>query len=79
MAVACFLFNPGQVSAQGGPSIISEDPGTPGAGNREINTATLVEVTEDEWLFEGSLVDANYGWGKGSIVPRALWHEHRWI
>jgi hypothetical protein len=49
--------------AQGGPPLITDDPGTPGNRNWEINLATQIESESDSHLYQGPLVDANYGYG----------------
>jgi hypothetical protein len=49
--------------AQGGPPLLTDDPGTPGDGNWEINLAFAVESLEDETTFEAPLLDINYGVG----------------
>ena len=48
---------------QGGPPLLTDDPGTPGAGRWEINLAFSLEKVEKERLFEAPLFDLNYGWG----------------
>lgn len=50
--------------AQGGPPLITEDPGTPGDGRWEINVAFTVEKLRTETLFEAPLLDVNYGLGE---------------
>jgi hypothetical protein len=50
--------------AQGGPPLITEDPGTPGDGRWEINLAFTVEKLRTETLFEAPLLDINYGLGE---------------
>ncbi len=49
--------------SQGGPPLITDDPGTPGPGNWEINVAYTVQKTREEWLFGAPLLDLNYGIG----------------
>ena len=49
--------------AQGGPPLRTDDPGTPGDGNWEINIAFTVESLEDETELEVPLLDINYGVG----------------
>jgi hypothetical protein len=64
-----FLFGFGLVfsnasRAQGGPPLITDDPGTPGAGHWEINLVTqITPSTSDKISYQAPLVDANYGWG----------------
>lgn len=50
--------------AQGGPPLITDDPGTPGSGRWEINTAVTVEDRASGRLWGAPLIDANYGWGE---------------
>jgi len=49
---------------QGGPPLITDDPGTPGSGHWEINTAVTLEDRAAGRLWDAPLVDANYGWGE---------------
>ena len=48
---------------QGGPPMITDDPGTPGNGHWEINVATTVERRPGEHVAEMPLLDLNYGIG----------------
>jgi len=48
---------------QGGPPMITDDPGTPGDGHWEINVATTVERRPGERVNEMPLLDLNYGIG----------------
>lgn len=50
--------------AQGGPPMITDDPGTPGDGHWEINTAITTERRAGEHVMEMPLVDINYGVGE---------------
>lgn len=50
--------------AQGGPPMLTDDPGTPGAGQWEINTAYLEERTADTRVRSFPHIDINYGWGE---------------
>lgn len=43
--------------------MLTDDPGTPGAGRWEINLAFTVEKDGEERLFEAPLLDVNYGVG----------------
>src|SRR5215470_14934711 len=66
--------------AQGGPPMITDDPGTPGPGNWEINIAATAahwgRIVEGEW----PLLDLNYGVGSRIQlkyeVPWVTQHEH---
>jgi hypothetical protein len=49
---------------QGGPPMLTDDPGTPGAGQWEINTAYLEERTADTRVRSFPHIDINYGWGE---------------
>ena len=57
------MLNAGRVYAQGGPPLLTDDPGTPGDGRWEINIAMTVEKTRKDRLFESPLIDINYGMG----------------
>ncbi|MFL5491796.1 MAG: hypothetical protein ACJ8AV_10270 [Gemmatimonadales bacterium] len=50
--------------AQGGPPLLTDDPGTPGNRHWEVNLAVTVEHIADASLYEAPLVDANYGLGE---------------
>jgi hypothetical protein len=50
-------------AAQGGPPFITDDPGTPGNGNWEINVAAYAERHPSDSLYNAPIVDMNYGWG----------------
>ncbi len=49
--------------AQGGPPMRTDDPGTPGNGNFEINVALGSERAASERFFEAPVLDINYGVG----------------
>ncbi len=48
---------------QGGPPLRTDDPGTPGNGNFEINVGVTVDRRAIEREFETPRIDINYGWG----------------
>ena len=52
------------VFAQGGPPLITDDPGTPGDGNWEINLAFTAEKRKTERLYESPILHINYGLGE---------------
>ena len=52
-----------QVFAQGGPPLLTDDPGTPGNRNWEINIASTHFRSPGEREFEAPLLDINYGLG----------------
>ncbi len=51
------------VFAQGGPPLITDDPGTPGDGNWEINIAFTAEKRRTVRSYETPILDINYGLG----------------
>jgi hypothetical protein len=50
--------------AQGGPPMITDDPGTPGNGHLEANIAATIERKSDEQSWELPVLDLNYGVGE---------------
>lgn len=50
-------------SAQGGPPLIVDDPGTPGDGHWEINLAGRWQASQEKRVMALPYVDLNYGWG----------------
>lgn len=50
--------------AQGGPPMITDDPGTPGNGKWEINLAIAFEHRSDETFYDAPAIDLNYGVGE---------------
>lgn len=55
-AVAC-------AQAEGGPPMLTDDPGTPGDGKWEINIAALSDHAGDTTTYQLPLLDLNYGVG----------------
>ena len=51
------------VFAQGGPPLLTDDPGTPGNRNWEINIASTQFFSPGENEVETPLLDINYGLG----------------
>ena len=51
------------VFAQGGPPMITDDPGTPGNGKWENNLAIAFSHIPGEWSLDTPAIDLNYGWG----------------
>src|SRR2546430_17365725 len=49
---------------QGGPPMITDDPGTPGNGKWENNFAITFEHRPDETGYEVPAIDLNYGVGE---------------
>lgn len=63
-ALALFLSPAPASFAQGGPPMLTDDPGTPGSGAWEINIAYLEQRTQQERLRSFPHVDFNYGLGE---------------
>jgi len=63
LALACFFSHILGVRAQGGPPMISDDPGTPGDGQWEINVAYLEDRTALARDRSFPHIDLNYGLG----------------
>jgi hypothetical protein len=53
----------GRAYAQGGPPLITDDPGTPGDGKWEIQVSFIHERAGRERTYEAPLLDINYGLG----------------
>jgi len=66
LAVILSVFVSGFVSsvhAQGGPPMITDDPGTPGNGMWEVNFLSTLDKSRSGRFFETPLADINYGVG----------------
>ncbi len=57
------LLAPRAATGQGGPPLVTDDPGTPGNRHWEVNVAFAFEKRGSERTFETPLLDANYGLG----------------
>ena len=57
---ACLLAAP-HMRGQGGPPMITDDPGTPGNRRWEINLALAFEHRGGETAFDAPAIDLNYG------------------
>jgi hypothetical protein len=57
------VFAARNARAQGGPPMITDDPGTPGNGHWENNLAIAFEHRPNEWSIDTPQFDLNYGWG----------------
>jgi hypothetical protein len=64
---SCFfaiLFSaPVLLLAQGGPPLQTDDPGTPGHNNWEINLGYTMDRRTTGNSYETPILDVNYGWG----------------
>ena len=63
IAVALWLLALGNARGQGGPPMITDDPGTPGDGKFEINLAIAFQHRPGETAFGVPAIDINYGVG----------------
>lgn len=59
----CLALGVGAAFAQGGPPMLTDDPGTPGPGHWEINLALSQERTSVERATDLPILDLNYGVG----------------
>jgi hypothetical protein len=64
IALAACAFATQETWAQGGPPMITDDPGTPGNKKWEINLALAFEHRSGETLFDLPAIDLNYGVGE---------------
>lgn len=84
MALLFLAIAPILALAQGGPPLVTDDPGTPGDGKWEINLATLGSHTLRRWDVDVFDADINYGLGERiqlkADVPWAAAHvqEQGW-
>jgi hypothetical protein len=62
-ALTLIFAIPRIAAAQGGPPMITDDPGTPGDGNWEINIAWTIEHAGSATVHETPLLDMAYGVG----------------
>lgn len=58
-----FLSFPSHARAQGGPPLLTNDPGTPGEKNWEINLAVMPVLAQHQHDFQAPQLDFNYGVG----------------
>ncbi len=62
--IAICALAAGNARAQGGPPMITDDPGTPGPGKFEINLAIAFDRRPSEIAFDAPAIDINYGVGE---------------
>jgi hypothetical protein len=60
---AAYLFLPLTLRAQGGPPFLTNDPGTPGNGNWEINIGVMPVLRHDVNQYQLPQLDINFGLG----------------
>ena len=63
LVLAALLLCSGRLGAQGGPPMLTDDPGTPGPNKWEINLGWTAERTPGSTLTALPQIDANYGIG----------------
>jgi hypothetical protein len=63
LAAGAFCFISDAARGQGGPPMITDDPGTPGNGKWENNIAFAFEHRPNETSFDAPELDLNYGLG----------------
>ncbi len=61
--LALVLLAPLALIAQGGPPLLTDDPGTPGRNNWEINLGYTMDRQPSDNYYETPILDMNYGWG----------------
>jgi len=65
LAIAALVAGAARIAfAQGGPPMITDDPGTPGNGKWENNLAIIFEHRPNETSFDAPEIDLNYGVGE---------------
>ena len=64
LVTAGMLIATGAAMAQGGPPMVTDDPGTPGAGKWEINIGAISSRTRGHRELAAPDADINYGWGE---------------
>jgi hypothetical protein len=62
--VVVFLHSPGTAQAQAGPPFLTNDPGTPGNANWEINLASMQTIARGVSSYQVPQIDLNYGLGE---------------
>jgi hypothetical protein len=64
LAGVIFALSVARASAQGGPPMLTDDPGTPGNGHSETNIAITIDRASHETLLSAPAIDLNYGVGE---------------
>ena len=64
LVAAFFLWRAPSAQAQGGPPMITDDPGTPGNRKWEINLSVAFEHRPNETACDAPGIDLNYGVGE---------------
>jgi hypothetical protein len=77
---AICLLGAGVALGQGGPPMITDDPGTPGNRKWEINLAVIFEHRPNETSFDAPGIDLNYGVGENiqlTLQGGPVWLKRR--
>ena len=61
--IALFLHSPGAAQAQAGPPFLTNDPGTPGSANWEINLGSMQAIARGVSSYQVPQIDLNFGVG----------------
>jgi hypothetical protein len=64
LLIFLLALSPARGFAQGGPPMVTDDPGTPGNGHWEINVASLGTFAPSNQVILVPYIDANYGLGE---------------
>jgi len=63
LAALCLLSLPAVAHAQGAPPLLTNDPGTPGNGNWEINLGAMPVLRQNQNFYQVPQIDINFGLG----------------
>jgi hypothetical protein len=63
MTALCFFAAPAAAHAQGATPLLTNDPGTPGNGNWEINLGVMPVLRQHQDVFQVPQIDINFGLG----------------
>jgi hypothetical protein len=64
LLLCCFPWTPSRVHAQGGPPFLTNDPGTPGNANWEINLGSMQTLARGVASYQIPQIDLNFGVGE---------------
>jgi len=59
--LALLVLAPLALFAQGGPPLLTDDPGTPGRNNWEVNLGYTIDRQPSDNYYETPILDMNYG------------------
>jgi len=76
--VAVVMMSVAGLRAQGGPPMLTDDPGTPGSGHWELNFSTIAQREAGSTELEIPYLDLNYGVGDtGQVTLQVFWEYER--